>query len=582
MQRIDYDSTSYSNLKNIRILISLLKKYGVKHIVLSPGGRNVPFVHSVENDKDFSCYSIVDERSAAFFAIGMIQYLKEPVAICCTSATAVCNYMSAVEEAFYQHLPLIVLTADRNSYYLNQDEDQMIPQTNIYRDVCKKEVTLPIVKDETDEWHCARLVNEALSELNHDTAGPVHINFQVEKVGEGYSTEPLPNVTKIERVMCNSSDTLWSRMRTELREKRILLIFGQQLYVSKELVELLNKFTEQFDCTIAADYLSNLHCDKMINTFTISNTNSFESMNELLPDIVITMGGNYVSEIRGWLKRNVGNFKHWKVSQRGDFADQFRNLTCVFECSAEHFLTQMLITGQPSSKRSYFDKWKTALEHVIIPDLPYSSMYAVSKFLPRIPANSKLHLANSNSVRIAQMFELDKSVEVFCNRGCNGIDGSLSAFVGQANIASEVCFLLVGDLSFFYDMNGLWNRYINSNMRILLNNNEGAGIFHVSPGKKLLPTINAYTAAEHNASAEEWVKSRGFNYISSHTKVEFDKGLDVFVDPDTEGPIFFEVFTDKETDAKVMSDFYNESKRRNLFAGDKSTLIKGIFRRVSK
>src|SRR5690554_3871005 len=170
----------YSSLKNVQIIISLLKQYNINHIVISAGTRHTPLVHSVENDSFFKCYSIVDERSASFFALGLIEELQKPVAICCTSGSAVANYVSAANEAFYQQLPLLILTADRNPYYLFQQEEQMIPQINLFKDICKKTVTLPIVRDDKDFWYCSRLVNEALLELEHKEKGPVHINFPVE------------------------------------------------------------------------------------------------------------------------------------------------------------------------------------------------------------------------------------------------------------------------------------------------------------------------------------------------------------------------------------------------------------------
>lgn len=576
------ENIMYSDLKNVQILIALLKEYNIHRIVLSPGGRNVPFVHSVENDPDFTCYSIVDERSAGFFALGIIQKTHEPVAICCTSATAVCNYMSAVNEAFYQKLPLVVLTADRNGYYLNQNEDQMIPQTAIFRDVCKKEVSLPIVKDELDEWYCGRLVNEALSELVHHAVGPVHINFLIEKVGAGYNTPSLPPVNKIERIMEKNLEA-WKAAREQLYGKKILLIYGQHLSKQSNIEELLNRFALQYNCVIAADHLANIHCEKQFNTFLISNTNAFESLNEILPDIVITMGENYVSEIRNWLKRNVGKFVHWRVNEDGGFADQFHNLKYVFECTDEEFIDKMLPVNEGIQDiNTYYEQWLLLQRKIEFSNLPYSSMYITKRYFEKIPQGSNLHLANSNSVRLAQMFPLDSSVSVFCNRGTNGIDGSMSSFMGLAAVADELSFLLIGDLSFFYDMNALWNRYVGSNIRILLMNNSGASIFHVSPGEKLLPTIDRFTAAEHDAKAESWVKSRGMKYLAASTIEEFEKNIDVFTDKNAKTPMLFEVFTDKAEDAGLMKKFYSDNKKNNLLSGDKKVLLKTAIRKIIK
>ena len=344
---------------------------------------------------------------------------------------------------------------------------------------------------------------------------------------------------------------------------------------------MLDCFTEKYNCVIAADHLSNIHCHKQINTFIISNTLAFESLNELLPDVVISMGGNYVSGIRNWLKMHEGDFVHWKISPNGDFADQFRNLKIVFECNDEQFLNKML-DENICENNGYFDEWDFHQKDIVIPQVDFSSFYVTQKFTSMLPENANLHLANSNSVRLVQLFDLKQSINVFCNRGCNGIDGSLSTFIGLANVSKELCFLMIGDLSFFYDMHGLWNHYIGKNIRILMNNNSGGGIFHVSPGRKLLPTINDYTAAGHDTKAKEWVEARGFKYLSARNKEEFDENIECFCNSTIERPIFFEVFTNIEKDAEVLTSFYNESKKKNLLNGKKSVLMKVAMRQLIK
>lgn len=571
----------YTSLKNIQILIALLKQYGVRHIVLSPGGRNVPFVHSVEQDSFFSCYSVVDERSAAFFGIGLIHSLKEPVAICCTSATAVCNYMSAVHEAYYQQLPLIVLTADRPSCYLNQSEEQMIPQKHIFGDICKKEVSLPIVKDAIDEWYCGRVVNEALSAAGENYQGPVHINFEVEDIAAPYDVERLPEVARIHKIYADNIDD-WKRAGRELADKKIMLIFGQHLIVEDEEKQLLEKFCERYDVVLCTDLLSNVHCRSQMNTSVLANTCSQETLNELLPDIVITMGGNYVSGIRNWLKGNVGRFSHWDVSVSGEIADPFQNLHRVFVCKETEFLLRFSEFQTAENHHKYREQWFERQKAIAMPDFPYSSAYAVKQMFSNLPSGVKLHIANSNSIRIAQMFPVADDIEVFCNRGCNGIDGSMSSFVGMASVRKELCYLLIGDLSFFYDVNALWNRHIGNNIRIMLLNNSGASIFHVFPTDAFLPTIDDFTAARHSQTAAGWALSCGFKYIKANGQDEFDENLAIFNDTASDKPVLFEVFTDKKKDAALLTDFYNKSKVKNLLSGKKGTLMRTALKKVIK
>ena len=198
----------------------------------------------------------------------------------------------------------------------------------------------------------------------------------------------------------------------------------------------------------------------------------------------------------------------------------------------------------------------------MIPDFQYSNLYTVKTLMKHIPKNSILHLGNSTTIRIAQLFELDESVEVYCNRGVNGIDGCVSTFVGQACVTDKLCFLIVGDLTFFYDMNALWNRYLGSNVRIMLNNNGGAALFHFNQGLDRYPTLNLNVAAEHNGTAKGWAESRGFSYLAARTKAEFDMAIDEFVSPESKKPIFLEVFTSKEEDARLQHEFYAMNQRR--------------------
>ena len=223
---------SYTPFEHVKILIGMLKAYNIRHIVLSPGNRNIPFVYLVEEDAFFQCYSIVDERSAAFFAIGIIERLNEPVAICCTSGTAVCNYTSGVAEAFYQGLPLVVLTADRNPYYLNQNEDQMVPQTDILKPIVKYSVQLPKISDGKDVWYSKNQIHTAMLELNHGKPGPVHINFPIEDgigdCSDGYREE-IPVIKRIYRFELGNRQSLWEKKRKELESSKIMIILVRQM-----------------------------------------------------------------------------------------------------------------------------------------------------------------------------------------------------------------------------------------------------------------------------------------------------------------------------------------------------------------
>lgn len=566
----------YSVLENVQIIIALMKKYEIKDVVISAGTKHVPLVHSLEEDTYFRCYSVVDERSASFFALGIIEEKQKPVAICCTSGTATCNYVSAVSEAYYQHLPLLVITADRNPYYLNQQEEQMIPQREMFQQICRKEVMLPIVRDTKDFWYCSRLVNEALLELEHKECGPVHINFAVENDYPVYQgivkfKDELPSVRRINRLTLESSERDWKEKVEKCYGKKILILYGQRGRLADEELQNLEQFAHKFDCVFSVDLLSNLHCFKSISTFLLNRTLSIEEFENVMPDIVITLNGNTVSELKGKLLHASGKFEHWHVSRDGEVSDPFRCMTDIIECSPEMFYKKFAELSDQERTDSYYDSWMNIYKKRREKGLPdnreihWSSLYAVQQLMKRMPEKALFHIANSNSIRIANFFSLDPTIDVFCNRGTNGIDGSMSAFVGQAFSSKKLSFLLIGDLSFFYDMNALWNQYITKNIRIMVCNNFGGAIFHIYPGLTNIPTIDKYIAAEHDASVEKWAVSRGFYYLSASTKEEYDVNIIEFMNSYSDKPVLFEVFTDKEQDQreiKAMSSYYMDAANK--------------------
>jgi len=555
----------YTENKTVQILIAMLKAFGIKQAVLSPGTRNVPFVHSIEKDDFFKCYSIVDERSAGYFALGLILESNEPVVISCTSGTSATNYSSAICEAYEQKLPLIVLTADRNQYYLNQLEDQMIPQTNLYPGRTKMQITLPIVKDDLDYWYCRRIINEALLEATRRGGGPVHINIPIDwgLFAQNFSVKNLPKVNPFKRITFRD---MYKKKIPEVdylkNKKRILVLYGQNQPVSKKTIYDIEGFVNKYNCVIAVETISNLHTKGTVNTSLICRALTKESFTKVFaPDLVISLNGNYISTIKGLLKGCSSPFDHWTVNEEGNIVDQFKKLTRVFECSTEEFFEYFNKYGGDSlSDGEYLNLWREKINSLPKPNFPYSDNYAMQEFLKQIPNKSLLHYGNGVAVHISQYFPIDESIIHYCHSGTTTIDGSLSTFIGQAAASSKLCFAFIGDLSFFYDMNALWNRYVGNNVRILLYNNEGGKTFYWNAAKDI-DTLPLHTAAEHFTSAKGWVESLGFQYLSAHNKEEFDENLPKFVVEKSDKPILFEVFTKKDSDARILMDYYDECKK---------------------
>lgn len=553
----------YTELKSYQIIISLLKQYGVRHLVLSPGARNVPFVHSVEEDDYFTCYSVVDERSAGYFALGLAQELGEPVLISCTSSTAACNYWPPVAEAFYQNVPIIVLTSDRDPQMLGNREDQMIDQVGMYDRHVRKSVNLPIVKDEDDFLYCSRLVNEALLELNHRGSGPVHINVPMKYYSTSFPCRDLPEVRKIDRICLSDDETVWNeKIDGLLRARRILVVCGQMSSPSQALCETLREFAKITGCAIAVEHMSNLSIEGSFNSSVCFDTHyvSDKKFEELLPEIVISFGGNVMSGVKAMLRRYRGQFDHWLIQEGGGVCDLFKSIKNIFECSPEYFFLRVANRGgMIDGDTGYREQILRYSSSVEIPAFPWSNVYAVRSLLSRMRPGSLIHASINSAIRISNFFDLAQDARFYANIGTYGIDGCLSSFLGQAAASPErACYLVIGDLSFFYDMNALRIRHYGSNVHIMLLNNHGGEEFYYN-GMWQNDKSDLHTTARHADTARAWVESRGFKYLAASSVEEFDSQIDEFCG-ESSAPVFFEVFTEMSSDSQAVFDFYDKSR----------------------
>lgn len=527
------------DFENCRIVASMLRDYGIRHVVLSSGTRHVQLVKFFENNSCFETHNVLDERSAGFFAIGLATRLNEPVAVCCTSGTASSNYLTSVSEAYYQHVPVVFVTADRYPSYLNQKEAQMVPQSGMYGSVCNKSVTLPIVPNEMNKFVSKRLVCDALISMTKGVKGPVHIDVPLQYITrrEPAAYKLNKRYRKIDYIDYRTNDLEWLSVIEKMRESRIAVIYGQSTPVSQEFIEKLNAFASRFDCVIAKEHLSNLNCSKSVNMFNmlkVKNLNH-DMIVDIKPNIVITVNAGTATITRDFVKRYRVNIEHWDIIESGNVEDPYRKLTKIFAFDFNGFIDKVLsLTGEMETGDSMYRAWKKYENAYYVQPQKYGQYYAVTSLVSRLPASSVLHIANSNTIRMALANQIDPSIKVYCNRGTNGIDGSASTFMGQCAVSKEPCFLMIGDLSFFYDMNSLWNKDLNGNVRIMLFNNKGAGLLRFHDSKAI--------TFSHNAVAKGWVESLGFRYLSSTNKEEFDSALNEFVSDKSDRAIFFEVF----------------------------------------
>ena len=553
----------FTDKKSILQLAALLRAHGVKKIVLCPGSRNIPIVQTLANIPDFTCYPVTDERSAGFFALGLALHGGSPAAVCCTSGTALLNLHPAVAEAFYQQAPLVVISADRPGAWIGQMDGQTLPQPGVFGSLVKKSVNLPEVQTEEDEWYCNRLINEALLELNHHGKGPVHINVPVCEPFFLLPVNELPKARVITRYQgLNVYDKDYQPLIERLNKyQKRMVVVGQMnlIYLfDRKYTKMLYKhfawFTENIsNRTIPGIPIKNLE--------PLLCSMDFEEQEKMRPELLITYGGHIISKrLKKFLRRHPP-VEHWHISADGEVVDLYGSLTTVIEMDPFEFL-EKIAPMMENRTPEYPRIWENKSKAIPAAEFTYSEMSAIGKVIKNLPATCSLHLGNSSVVRYAQFFDIPAEVEILSNRGTSGIEGSLSTAIGYATASGKLNFIFIGDLSFFYDMNALWNNNYGSNIRILLLNNSGGEIFHALPGLELHENARRFVTAPHSSSGRSWAEDRGFEYLAAHNDEELESSVARFTNPDiTERPMLLEVFTDKENDVEILKNYYRNLKQ---------------------
>ncbi|MDO4780622.1 MAG: 2-succinyl-5-enolpyruvyl-6-hydroxy-3-cyclohexene-1-carboxylic-acid synthase [Bacteroides sp.] len=555
----------YSNKTNIQQLISLLRAHGVKNVVVCPGSRNAPIIHSISCCDDFECHSITDERSAAFFAIGLALSDGNPVVVCCTSGTALLNMYPAVAEAYYQKVPLIILSADRPIAWIGQMDGQTLPQANVFGSLVKLSVNLPEVRTEEDKWYCNRLINQAILETNHRGKGPVHINMPLAEPLFNFESTTLPDervITRYQGLSFYNNDyrVLIDKLNTY---KKRMVVVGQ----SSIIYEFDKRASRQLANSFVwlAENLSNgaTPTDPIYNFDSAIERMNDEEKEKLRPELLITYGGHIISKRLKQYIRKYPPVEHWHITEDGDIIDLYGSLTSVVEINPFEFMEH--ISGIIDNKNSdYNNAWNELCANTPAPDFNYSGMQAVGRLLSSLSTDSVLHLANSSAVRYAQLYKIPYATEVLCNRGTNGIEGSLSTAIGYALKSSKPNYLVIGDLSFFYDVNVLWNSITdNLDIRILLINNGGGGIFHTLSDLKMTGKSNKLITAVHESNAKNIVESRGFDYHQVKNERELKAAIaELTSTTRSKKPIVVEVITNKNKEARMLKEYYNKIKQQ--------------------
>lgn len=545
----------YTDERNTQIVIALLKAYGIKNIIISPGATNDRFVLSVQGDPDFCLYSAVDERHAGYLACGIAQESGEPVVINCTGATASRNYMSALTEAYYRKLPILAITCSQHSSHIGNMYPQMTDRIHLPADVVNLSVQCPIPHTDEEVCDCELKVNRAILELSHRGGGPVHINLET-AFSNNYTARVLPAVRKIFRVM--PTDRAWPKINPKTK---ILVWIGSHKPFSGSEAAALTGFIKSNDAVAIGDITSNY--DGVIRASELCyqiGAGANPEYSKLKPDLIIHIGeisGDYPTF--SWLKFAA---PVWRISEDGELRDFLGRLESVFEMPEEVFFTHY--SHGVSTSSDYAQRWKSETANVasLTGDIGFSALWIAKVLSPKIPKGSNLHLGILNPLRCWNMTGVE-IVNGFSTVGGFGIDGGTSAMIGSSLVnPRRLNFGVFGDLSFFYDLNSIGSRHIGKNLRILvINNGEGAeflvpgNIYDNSYcGDRVHNFISAkgHFGVKSTVLLKHFAEDLGFEYLCASSKEEFNVASNRFVEKETDKPIILECFTSAEEDRKAL------------------------------
>ena len=555
-------------LQHIYDIASICAAHGIKTAVISPGSRSATLTLAFVRHPDIETKVIPDERSAAFIAMGMAQQQGQPVALICTSGSAAYNYAPAIAEAFYQEIPLLVLTADRPPEWTNQYDGQTIQQSNIYGKHVLAHFDLPVdVSHEDAKWHCNRIVNEAIL-TSKGRQGPVHVNVPIREPFYPESNElvnfPETRVIQqthihhaIDRVDWIKLGGIWQK------HKQKAIVIGQMQY-SKRLQTALYRFAEKAGIPIIADVISNQHDlpgviqhqDSFLNPQLNSKHKS------LVPSLLITIGKSLISKNLKLFLRNNPPQEHWHVSTSEKLNDSLQNLSELIKLEPEIFFGEFghYVGGKGDFK--YLNYWQKA-DHTVESEKSnflkmrkFSEFQAFNTVLQQLPEKGLAHFANSMSIRYANILGApkNKQIEIFANRGTSGIDGSNSTAVGAALSVKSCVTLLTGDMAFLYDRNAFWHNYPLKNLRVVVFNNHGGGIFRMIDGPKRQPELEEYFETKQKLTAEYTALDFGFDYAVCSNLKDLKGHLETFFSSSKTAKIL-EIKTSTEKNTEVFNEY---------------------------
>ena len=559
----------YSNKENVNILTSLLLEYGVSDAVVCPGSRNAPLVHNLSVCEAIRCRPVTDERSAAFYALGLAIATRRPTVVCVTSGSALLNVMPAVAEAAYQHVPLVVISADRPLQWIDQLDGQTIPQPDALGRFVRKAVQLPEPHNDEERWMCRRLVNEAMHLATCRQGAPVHINVPISEPLFEFDTEQLPQLSRFNNIKrATIKDASMDMPDAFYAATHPVIVIGQLAHgtISHETIRSLSeKYVVMSEPLSNPSYMT-IHFDEAIRYIVSDNSSINDDEDDktaYYPDYVIYVGDTLVSKPARRFLRNAKAPSCLITPDAADIHDPLMTLTDIVECDTDSInaLLASLCDAPDTDERCRFhDRWQSFLDayaaHADAYAPEYSQMATVKYFeeqLADLDIDICVHYANSSAVRLACIYAQHY---VWCNRGVNGIEGSLSTAAGFSLATHDMTVCVIGDLSFFYDQNALWNSNLRGNLRIILLNNRGGGIFRQLPGLSDSPAADDLVMASHENTAQGICTQNDIGYMSAKNMDEMQIGVVTLLTRESERPMLLEVFTDSNDDVKALEKYF--------------------------
>ena len=555
----------YPKKELAQLVISACQHFNIDTVVISPGSRNAPLTIGFTNHPEIDTVSIVDERSAAFFALGIAQQKQKPVAVLCTSGSAMLNYYPGIAEAFYSNIPLIVLSADRPKHLIDIGDGQTIRQENVF----DKHILFSanLVENENLNSNAADMIqrqNQQLISEALNTAiaqkGPVHINIPFDEplyeTVDALTHFDFPNINT--SYLDNNNIDYSKLAKVWNSSERKMIVVGVN-YPDAELHQLMDMYADDPSVLLLTETTSNLHHEKAINSidqliFSLDD----DGFKALQPDILLTFGGMIVSKKIKKFLRTYQPKHHWNIDEKKAM-NTFFCLSEFIQTNPVDFFKRFNAVIEMKSN-GYRDHWlairddKREKHSSYINTVTHSDFKVFEQVLEAIPSHTKLQMSNSAIIRYAQLFTIDSTIETYCNRGTSGIDGSTSTAIGAAYASEEQTTLITGDLSFFYDSNALWNKEIPKDFRIILVNNSGGGIFKIIPGPSSTNAIQ-YFETPHCLTAEHLAKTFGFEYRKAYSEETVENGLNGFFDASVK-PRILEIFTPSQENDRILKSYF--------------------------